>query len=809
MPCDELAVQIFRRSRGSFIPRRVCPGVGKRQMGSKVYLSKNASRARIREAQNARNNRAEIVKALSTGQVTRRELFKWGIFTSAGTLAMVNGLSPYAHSQILPTIPTGTPPSPLFGIKPFTQRMPRLNEVKPHDLKKVTMNGESWLEWQDLPNEPYSKRTSWHTEYSESGGDPMYTNPLTGRGPMEGRPPGEYFAHQRWEEYLPKKGYVMSLGCPEGDVRLHPGLAPQAEDKIWSFGTGRLSAGVLPPPLLKIRYGEPVIFRHYNNVSLDQANNGGFGSISQTTHNHNGHNASTSDGASNAHFYPGQFYDYHWSTTLARADMINVEGNDPRASGPDGNGGLTKVAGDFRELQGTLWFHDHRSFYTAENVYKGHVGMMNYYSGPDRGNERMDDGVNLQLPSGWHLDWGNTDFDINLMISDGATDPDGQYFFDIFDTEGFLGDMVFVNFAYRPFFEVMPRKFRFRILCASMARWYRLALVNSAGRVVPMTIIANDGNLIPTPVTVNQLDTLSTGERLDVIIDFSGFRQGDRLYLVNLLEFENGRGPKDKLSLKDALQGKTYDPAVGRILEFRVQNTMQSVDLPGYTYKHGVDADRSKVKSKLTEQIPIVAPVRERVIEFKRGANDARDDTPTGCFPSCPMERETPWGMRINGEDTHSLNANRISMLVPRPGEVEHWILVNGGGGWDHPAHLHFEEGVTISRTKFPMGAAEKGARKDVWWLGEGGSVKIQVRFGEYGGAYVTHCHNTVHEDAAMLVRFDVLTDPNNPKTSQTHVQVIPTPHTTPDGVTYVMPEIMPEGNPFHRSFKPFPKIST
>ena len=52
------------------------------------------------------------------------------------------------------------------------------------------------------------------------------------------------------------------------------------------------------------------------------------------------------------------------------------------------------------------------------------------------------------------------------IVSDGATDPDGQYFFDIFTTDGFLGDMPLVNFAYAPFFEVLPRKYRFRILIA-------------------------------------------------------------------------------------------------------------------------------------------------------------------------------------------------------------------------------------------------------------------------------------------------------------------------------------------------------
>ena len=772
-----------------------------------MYISKDASRARFREAQNARKNRAEVVTALSRGQVTRRDLIKWGIFSAAGTLAMTNGLSPYAHSQILPSIPTGTPRSPLYGVMPFTQPLPRLNEQKPHDLVPVSVGKEVVLEWKGLPNEPYSKRTSWHTEFSASGGT-RFRNPLTGRGPMEGRPPGEYFAHQRWLEYLPKKGYCMSLGCPETHVSLHPGMPSQGDNKIWSFGAGNMSAGALPPPLLKVRYGEPVIFRHYNNVAQHEEDNGGFGSISQSTHNHNGHNASTSDGASNAHFFPGQFYDYHWSTTLARADMTNTMATDKFASGPDGNGGLVKVPGDYRELQGTLWFHDHRFFYTAENVYKGHCGMMNYYSGKDRGNETLTDGVNLRLPSGSMLDYGNTDFDVNLMLSDAATDQDGQMFFDIFDTEGFLGDMMMVNYCYKPFMEVLPRKYRFRLLAASMSRWYKLALVNDAGKQVPIKVIATDGNLLPSPVTVNQLDTMSSGERFDVVVDFSQFKIGERLRIVNLMEFESGRGPKGVLTAADAIKGKTADPVVGAVLEFRIVRHVPSMDMPGYIYdaQRAADKDRSTVPSVLTQQIPIVAPVRERVIEFRRGADDPRNTATGECFPSCP-DREAPWGMRINGQVTHSLNANRVSVLVPRPGEVEHWTLMNSGGGWDHPAHLHFEEGVTISRTKFALGKSEKGARKDVWWLGEGGSVTIQVRFGEYGGAYVTHCHNTIHEDSAMLMRFDILTDPNNSKTSQTHVRVVPTPNPTPDGVTYVMPEIMPEGNPFSPKFNPHPTI--
>jgi hypothetical protein len=39
-----------------------------------MYISPKASLARQREAQKARDNRAEIVKARSLGQITRRDL---------------------------------------------------------------------------------------------------------------------------------------------------------------------------------------------------------------------------------------------------------------------------------------------------------------------------------------------------------------------------------------------------------------------------------------------------------------------------------------------------------------------------------------------------------------------------------------------------------------------------------------------------------------------------------------------------------------------------------------------------------------
>ena len=72
---------------------------------------KNDSRRRLKEAEDARSNRLEIVKALSNGSITKRDLFKCGLFTATGALVAMNGLSPFATSAYA-QVPTGTPRSP-------------------------------------------------------------------------------------------------------------------------------------------------------------------------------------------------------------------------------------------------------------------------------------------------------------------------------------------------------------------------------------------------------------------------------------------------------------------------------------------------------------------------------------------------------------------------------------------------------------------------------------------------------------------------------------------------------------------------
>jgi len=241
--------------------------------------------------------------------------------------------------------------------------------------------------------------------------------------------------------------------------------------------------------------------------------------------------------------------------------------------------------------------------------------MLNYYSGPDRGREDLEDGVNLRLPSGTALPWGNIDFDVNLMISDFATNQEGQLFFDIFDTDGFLGDKLLVNYSFAPYMDVLPRKYRFRMLNACMSRFLQLVLVSDSGNAVPITVIANDGNFLVNPVPMTRLLPQGSAERFDIIVDFSQFNVGDTIWLVNVMEHADGRGPKQTVGIRPAMRGESDDPAVGKVMKFGVASHVQSADVPGRTLLQS-EPDRSRIPAQLTERLPVVEPVRVREFEF-------------------------------------------------------------------------------------------------------------------------------------------------------------------------------------------------
>lgn len=94
-----------------------------------MFLLRSESSARGRKAENARRELTELVKAYAEGQVSRRDFIKWGLMMTGGAWGPIHDLGPFGQSAFAGdfNIPTGLPPSPLFGVRAFTQPMPRFD----------------------------------------------------------------------------------------------------------------------------------------------------------------------------------------------------------------------------------------------------------------------------------------------------------------------------------------------------------------------------------------------------------------------------------------------------------------------------------------------------------------------------------------------------------------------------------------------------------------------------------------------------------------------------------------------------------
>ncbi len=761
------------------------------------------------------------------------------------------GMNNFYTEDTLPggDVPTGGAPSPLFGATSWSQKMLRFEEfgtrvcpttyptTPPAMMFPNVVDSESCPD--DLETEAFLAQEIWPeprrmcNEDVHNPLEPMIEaflgNPMESC-PGEGRPPGEGWAHQRWDEFPPEcyfesvqtgaranfgvrdnwqlhgfsqgewgpgglyhnhlstgPGDIFGPGagtCSGLEVRFHPAMPVQHENALWTFD------GSLPPKLLMARIGEPVLFRHHNGLPIDPSANFGFGLHTITTHEHNGHNPAESDGFASSFFFPGQYYDYRWPMIVGGHDTVDA--TDPshpdymKCGRPEMDGSITPLRGDYREIMSTHWFHDHMLDFTAQNVYKGNAAMMNYYSSIDRGAEHINDGINLRLPSGTSLGWGNRDYDVNLVIADKAWTPDGQLWFNIFNLDGFVGDRLLTNWQYNPYLDVRARRYRFRILNGSVSRYYRIGLIDQSGNPVPFHMIANDGNIMEHAVAfdgtqgtqVGILPTQAIAERYDIVVDFSQFQPGDRLYMVNLLEHDNGKKPNGQIPLSEVVSGEYQavqvdingdgiadawdgDPCVGRFLEFRVhayEGIDQSMNPANYT-EGGL-----KMLPRRQNTAEEIANARHRTFTFGRSSGTD----------------SSPWTVKTDDGGGENADMRRLS-AAPGLGDLEIWHIENGGGGWSHPIHIHFEEGQILSRGGEAPPIWERWARKDVYRIGtmddSTDSVEVAIRFREFAGTYMEHCHNTQHEDHAMLLRWDI----ENPG----EVYLMPNPMPSWEGVSY------------------------
>jgi FtsP/CotA-like multicopper oxidase with cupredoxin domain len=643
-------------------------------------FGEKVSKARYREMVNAAKNRRELITA---GLTSRRELFKMGLLTAGGMLVAKSGLSARAGQQVQ----TNNPPSSGQNTSPGTNQncVPGNQTASPPTRPFV----------QALPIMPVTQGVSSLTPAPTE-------NPNVGAGEVRAAPFQAPLIDSTRFPVVPSTLY--NIHQRQFATSQHPDLPTQT---LWGFddGTGTRSPG----PTYQAFYGKPQLTRNTNSLpSITEKNNTGFGMASVSTHLHNAHNPSESDGNPCDFYTNGRFCDQYYPNVLAGFNSDH------------------EPNGDINESLSTLWYHDHRVDFTSQNTYKGLLGFYCLFNQFDTGNEE----TGFRLPS-------FPQFDIPLAFADKVYDPEsGQLVFDLFNLDGILGDKFLVNGVVQPFLNVEPRRYRFRLLDTGPSRFYEYFLtdLNNLSAQNPYWLIGTDGNLLPHPVQIESV-RIGPAERVDVVIDFRPFA-GKTIYLENRLNQLSGQGPAAIDSQVAAQNSATTECSL-------VLNSNQPAILP--------------------------AGAGNLLLQFRVSGRAVTDNSvdpasnPT--FYQLPDTTQEPRIVRtfkfdrLNGQwsvNGQFMDCNTFRFAV-RQNSAEQWLLTNLTGDWTHPIHIHLEEHQILSRNRVTPTLPGDSGRKDVTQVHPNERVQLFFRFRDWLGKYPIHCHNVVHEDHAMMALWHVV----------------------------------------------------
>lgn len=374
-----------------------------------------------------------------------------------------------------------------------------------------------------------------------------------------------------------------------------------------------------------------------------------------------------------------------------------------------------------RNRAGTYWFHPHPHQLTGQQAYNGLAGLFIVSD---------DEEATLGLPSG--------EYDLTLVIQDRLFDRANRLIYlgnGVMDRmTGFLGDTILVNGKPKTLLEIKASAYRLRLLNGSNSRIYKLAWEDGS----PLTVIATDGGLLEAPVKRDYV-MLAPGERVELWMDFSGKQD------VKLVSLQFDAGGTNGMMGGGMMGGGSNLP------------NGSPFDIA--TFKVGTAG-------------AAVSPLPQRLTAVARHSmNDA-------------VNRNKPRSFTLAMQGMiHTINGRLFEMdavandEIVRLGDLEVWEFINregGGGGMGmgmmnmempHPMHLHGVQFQVAERQIDPnsrrqydqvsAGFINEGW-KDTVLVMPGEKVKVLVRFEDFTGTYLYHCHNLEHEDAGMMRNYRI-----------------------------------------------------
>jgi blue copper oxidase len=396
----------------------------------------------------------------------------------------------------------------------------------------------------------------------------------------------------------------------------------------------------------------------------------------------------------------------------------------------DGNGeALIAPAGSFayafeiRNRAALYWYHPHPHGSTARQTYRGLFGMLAIEDDDERALRRS-----LDLVPG--------DTELTLALQDRRAGDGDRYAANPEDELiGWYGCVPHVNGVLRPHHDVAARRYRMRILNASNARTYRLALRTDAGAALPFTLIGTDGGLVERPQTCREV-FVSPAERVDVLVDFAGIGTGGFVVLETRAFDRMQALPAGALPAGDATaSGHGHAGTNGFLVDGAPFDLMQ------FRIRAGGRAG---------------PPLPERLARLPALRATADDERPLRLGFA-----KGRW--RIN-DRVYDAQATPITAAR---GARETWLLRNYHASAPHAMHLHGFQFRVLERDTSPDWLAPLAVDaqgrlptdlglKDTVLVWPGESVRIALDFAmPFAGdqVYLLHCHNLEHEDAGMMLR--------------------------------------------------------
>ena len=572
--------------------------------------------------------------------------------------------------------------------------------VTRRDLLKMGILGSSGFV--TLPSGGGFGRVSRFFDHNNQGSSPRLTPfvdelPGTGNSPFQTLTNVDAFSNVQdyAQPFCGPRTHYYEIAVVERNVKFHRDLPPTS---VWAYVDKW--GGNIPDRLITFQYPKIRLGQQIGGGYLARVHNflttapRDFGFPNVTVHFHGGHQPSPADG------FP---HDISNRPSSFPAQVTIPVGGFHDYAYPFADVGIFDGPIEEAERPSTYWFHDHFLDFTGQNVYRGLANIAPAFDELDAGDETASD--TLALPSGAH--------DIPLVLMDKTFDISGTMVFDPFNGDGFLGDTMTVNGVVQPYCRVQRRKYRFRFLNGSNARLYQIFATNDLRQTFPMTQIATEGGLLGHPIRNLQSFSLFMSERVEVVVDFADriFDGQQVVYFENRMAQSDGRKPDGVSSRGTKLVKFIIDPA--------------TVD------------DPSRVPDTLRPFAPISA-AELNASEHRSFRFDRRH----GVFT-------------INGEPVDI--EKPVALVKRNKGQV--WTFSNNSGGWWHPNHVHLEFMRVLRRNGRtpPLNELDGNAKKDTILLKGGDKVVVYVKFRDYPGPFVTHCHNLEHEDMAMMGRFDVV----------------------------------------------------